>query len=226
MSLKNGKILVIAGIVFFIAAFILLGLDEYFSLEYFQTKKDELLRFKENNFILAASGFFLIYTITTSLSLPGAGILSLFAGAIFGLLWGTILVSFAATIGATIAFLLSRYLFRDFVQTRFSKYLEPINQGIEKEGGFYLFSIRLIFVFPFFIVNLLMGLTPIKLFTYVWVSQVGMLAATILFVNAGKQLSTITSAGDILSPTLIISFALLGIFPLIAKRLLEAYKKK
>lgn len=147
--------------------------------------------------------------------------MTLAAGAIFGLLAGTIIVSFASTIGATIAFLASRYLFRDLVQNRFQDKLRVINDGVEKDGAFYLFTLRLVPVFPFFVINLLMGLTPIRTATYAFVSQAGMLAATIVYVNAGTQLGKIEEAGDILSPALLASFVILGLFPLIAKKSID-----
>ena len=132
--------------------------------------------------------FFSLYVVVTALSLPGAAIMTLAAGALFGLVWGVVIVSFASTIGATLAFLVSRYLFRDTVQKRFAGRLKSINKGIEDEGAFYLFTLRLVPIFPFFLINILMGLTPIKTFTYYWVSQLGMFAATVVYVNAGTQL--------------------------------------
>ena len=152
--------------------------------------------------------------------------LTLAAGAIFGFLTGLILVSFASTIGATLAFLFSRFMFRDSVQNRFGNQLATINRGIEEEGAFYLFTLRLIPAVPFFVVNLLMGLTPIKTMVYALVSQLGMLPGTAVFVNAGSQLAKINSLGDILSPSLIGAFALLGIFPIVAKKALNVYKNK
>lgn len=167
--------------------------------------------------LLFAGSFFVIYVVATALSLPGAAILTLAAGALFGLVQGTILVSFASTLGATLAFLLSRYLFRDSVQEKFSARLKPINDGIARDGALYLFTLRLAPVFPFFLVNLLMGLTPIRVWTYAWVSQLGMFAGTVVYVNAGTQLAQLDTLKGILSPTMLLSFALLAIFPFIAK---------
>jgi len=152
--------------------------------------------------------------------------MTLAGGAIFGVIWGTTLVSFGSVLGATIAFLIARYLFHDYVQEHFGKYLQPINRGVEKEGNLYLFTIRLVPVFPFFIVNTLMALTPIKTINFALVSQIGMLIPTIIFVNAGTQLARIESPGDVLSPQLIISFVLLGIFPFVAKKTLAYVKQK
>ena len=160
------------------------------------------------------------------MSLPGAVILTLAAGAIFGLVTGIIIVSFASTLGATCSFLISRFLFRDSVQNKFGNHLETINNGVKEEGAFYLFTLRLIPAVPFFAVNLLMGLTPIKTVVYALVSQLGMLPGTAVFVNAGNQLSKIDSVGDILSPSLIAAFAMLGIFPIIAKKSIDLYKKR
>lgn len=184
------------------------------------------MTFAEENRALALSGFFLLYVAVAALSLPGASILTLAAGAIFGFLTGVILASFASTIGATLAFLFSRFMFRDGVQKKFSSYLQTINNGIEEEGMFYLFTLRLIPIVPFFVVNLLMGLTTIKTVAFALVSQVGMLPGTAVFVNAGNQLAQIDSLKDILSPSLLAAFALLGIFPIVAKKLIELYKKK
>lgn len=166
---------------------------------------------------LTGAFFVLFYIFVTMLSLPGAAVMTLAAGALFGLFWGTILVSFASSIGATLAFLASRYLFRDALQNRYGDRLKALNRGIAKDGAFYLFSLRLVPVFPFFLINILMGLTPIRTITFYWVSQVGMLAGTMVYVNAGTQLVKVDSLSDILSPGLLLSFILLGAFPLIAK---------
>ena len=175
---------------------------------------------------LVAMGFLLIYILVTALSLPGAAVMTLAAGALFGVLWGTVIVSFASSIGATLAFLVSRYLLKDTVQSRFGDRLKAINRGIERDGAFYLFTLRLVPVFPFFLINLLMGLTPIKAATFYWVSQVGMLAGTIVYVNAGTQLAQLESLSGILSPSLLFSFALLGIFPFIARKLVSLFQAK
>jgi uncharacterized membrane protein YdjX (TVP38/TMEM64 family) len=152
--------------------------------------------------------------------------MTLVGGGVFGLLIGTLVVSFASTIGATLAFLVSRFLLRDYVQHKFGERLRAINRGIEKEGAFYLFTLRLIPIFPFFVINLVMGLTPLKTWQFFFVSQIGMLAGTIVYVNAGSQLASIDTVSDILSPSLLLSFALLGLFPLIAKKLVELLKAR
>ena len=162
----------------------------------------------------------MLYVAVTGLSIPGAAIMSLVAGALFGLVLGTVIVSFASTIGATLAFLSSRYLLRDWVQSKFGERLRAIDEGLAKDGAFYLFTLRLIPVFPFFVINLLMGLTRIKTTTFFWVSQLGMLAATVVFVNAGTQISQIESTSGLLSPTLIGSFVALALFPWAAKALI------
>ncbi|MGM8887825.1 VTT domain-containing protein, partial [Psychrobacter sp. 1U2] len=176
--------------------------------------------------LLIIGGFFLLYVVVTALSLPGAAILTLAAGALFGLWQGLLVASFASSIGATLAFLTSRYLLRDTIKQRFPERLAAIDAGVEKEGGFYLFTLRLVPIFPFFLINLLMGVTAIKARTFYWVSQVGMLAGTFVFVNAGTQLAQIDSLSGILSFNLIVSFALLGFFPLIAKGILNMLKKR
>ena len=162
----------------------------------------------------------------TGLPLPGAAVMTLAGGAVFGLGWGLLLVSFASSIGATLAFLASRYLLRVAVQAKFGDRLQALDAGIEKEGGFYLFSLRLVPVFPFFVINLAMGLTPIRTWTFYWVSQLGMLAGTLAYVKAGTQLARIDSAAGILSPMLIASFAVLGILPLLAKKVVALIRAR
>jgi uncharacterized membrane protein YdjX (TVP38/TMEM64 family) len=163
------------------------------------------------------AGYFLVYVAITALSVPGAAIMTLAGGAIFGLWIGGLLASFASTIGATLAFLASRYVLRDAVQRYFGHQLAALNAGLAKDGAFYLFALRLVSLIPFFTVNLAMGLTPIKTGTFYWVSQVGMLAGTMVYVNAGAQLASIGSVADMLSPTLLGAFALIGVLPLVAR---------
>jgi uncharacterized membrane protein YdjX (TVP38/TMEM64 family) len=167
-----------------------------------------------------------IYIAVAALSLPGAAILTLAAGALFGNLAGLIMVSFASSIGATLAFLVSRFLLKDYVQKKFGDKLKAINEGVAKEGAFYLFTLRLVPVFPFFVINLAMGLTPIKTLAFYLVSQVGMLPGTFVYVNAGTQIGKLESLKGILSPELIFSFALLGIFPLVAKKIISMIKAR
>lgn len=200
-----------------VASYFLFDLGQYLTLDYAQSRLTELQAFRDDNFLLTAGIYFVVYVLVTALSIPGALIITLLGGAIFGLLWGTLLVSFASSIGATIAFLVSRTLLRDWVQRRFRKYLEPINRGVERDGSFYLFSIRMVPLFPFFAVNLLMGLTPIRTLTFYWVSQLGMLLGTLVFVNAGSQLSQLETLSGLLSGPVILSFVLLGLLPLIAR---------
>ena len=166
---------------------------------------------------MVLTAYFAAYVAITGLSLPGAAIMTLAGGAVFGLLWGTVLVSLASTLGATVAFIVSRYILREGIQRRYGDRLKAINAGIERDGAFYLFTLRLVPAFPFFIINLVMGLTPMRTLTFALVSQLGMLPGTIVFVNAGTQLARIDSLQGILSPALIGSFVLLGLFPFIAK---------
>lgn len=176
---------------------------------------------------LAAGIFFVLYVWVTGLSLPGAVIMTLAGGALFGLLQGTVIVSFASSLGALLAFLASRYVLRDAVHARFDgERLQAINEGIRHDGAFYLFTLRLIPVFPFFLINLLMGLTSIRASTFYWVSQAGMLAGTLVYVNAGTRLAEIDSLSGILSPSLLASFALLGLFPLLARKLVALIRKR
>lgn len=224
--MKNPKIWIAVAALALIAAFFYFDLGQYLSLDYLKQKHQTILDFYAENRLLTIVGFFALYVAMAALSLPGAAILTLAAGAIFGFLTGLVIVSFASTLGATIAFLISRFLFRDSVQSKFGEHLETINNGVKEEGAFYLFTLRLIPAVPFFVVNLLMGLTPIKTLVFALVSQIGMLPGTAVFVNAGNQLSKIDSVGDILSPSLIIAFALLGIFPIIAKKALDIYKTR
>lgn len=194
-----------------------LGVSEYLNFESLKTQKDLLFSYYTDHQILFLTVYFLVYVISVAVSIPGAVIFTLGAGAIFGVVLGTILVSFASTIGATISFLFSRYLFRDSIQEKFGSSMDSINKGLEKDGTFYLLSLRLIPAFPFFLINLLMGLSKISSIRFFWVSQIGMLPGTFVYVNAGTQLATLNSTKDILSPALLLSFVALGILPLIAK---------
>ena len=224
--MNKQKFLLLAVVALLVTAFFVLPVGEYLSLEALKAQQTALDAFYRSHPWQTALGFFLLYVIVTGLSLPGAAILTLAAGAIFGLLWGTVIVSFASTIGATIAFLVSRFLLRDVVQDRFGDKLKAINAGVEKDGKFYLFTLRLVPAFPFFVINLAMGLTPIRTWTYYWVSQVGMIPGTIVYVNAGTQLAAIETLAGILSPGLIASFTLLGLFPLIARKIVDAVKAR
>lgn len=227
MSGKNIKKIIIAIlIVAAIVIFNILDLGQYFSLSYIKQSQEKFERLYSEQSVLVIATYMIIYIFVTSLSLPGAAVMTLAGGALFGLITGTIVVSFASTIGASIACFVSRFILRDWVQGKFGDRLKSVNKGIEKEGAFYLFTMRLIPVIPFWLINLLMGLTKMPLRRFYWVSQVGMLAGTIVYVNAGKELAKIESLSGILSPSLIFSFILLGLFPLIAKKLLGWYKSR
>lgn len=191
---------------------------DYLSFEVIKEGQGQFVGYYEDNRALVLGGFFIGYVAVTALSLPGALIMTLAAGALFGVVVGTLLVSFASSIGATLAFLVARYLVGDSLQRKYAAQLATFNEQIEKEGAFYLFALRLIPVFPFFLINILMALTKIKASTFYWVSQLGMLVGTIVYVNAGTQIAKISSPGDIASPALIGSFVLLGIVPLVAKK--------
>lgn len=218
---KGFLLLVVLGLV---GAFFYFDLTQYLTLEYLQTQRDALIEWRRSEPLFATALFFVVYVLVTALSLPGATVMTLAVGAVFGLFWGLLLVSFASTIGATLAFVIARFLLRDSVQSRFGDRLKSINAGIEKDGAFYLFTLRLVPLFPFFVINLVMGLTPIKTWTFYWISQVGMLAGTIVYVNAGTQLAGLDSLSGILSPGLIGSFVLLGFFPLLAKKFVALVK--
>jgi pyruvate/2-oxoglutarate dehydrogenase complex dihydrolipoamide dehydrogenase (E3) component/uncharacterized membrane protein YdjX (TVP38/TMEM64 family) len=219
--MSKGKLAVLVVIAALIAAFFLLDLRQYLSIEFFQARRADIESYVQANPVQAIGAYFLIYVAVTGLSLPGAAILTLVGGAIFGLVEGVVIVSFASTLGATLAFLASRYLLRDWVQGKFGDKLKPINDGVAREGAFYLFALRLVPAFPFFVINLVMGLTPIKTLTFYWVSQLGMFAGTIVYVYAGTQLGQFK-----ISAGLIGAFILLGIFPLVAKKVLDALKAR
>jgi pyruvate/2-oxoglutarate dehydrogenase complex dihydrolipoamide dehydrogenase (E3) component/uncharacterized membrane protein YdjX (TVP38/TMEM64 family) len=224
--LSRARLFVLGVLFLAVAAFFIAGGQRYFSFEYVKAQQAAIDNWYALHPWQTALGFFLLYIAVTGLSLPGATLLTLVAGAIFGLLWGTLIVSFASSLGATLALLASRFALRDWVQSRFSRQLHGINRGMEKEGALYLFTLRLIPVVPFFVINLAMGLTPIRARTFYWVSQLGMLPATLVYVNAGTQLAAIDSPGGILSPGLLGALVLLGLFPLLAKKGLDLYKAR
>ena len=221
----NKRLILITLIAAAIAAYFWFDLGQYVSLDAFKAQQAQIVAAKDANPALYIGGFFLLYIAVTALSLPGAAIMSLVAGALFGLVTGSIIVSFASSIGATLAFLSSRFLLRDWVASKFGERMQAIDDGLARDGAFYLFTLRLIPLFPFFVVNLVMGLTRIKTPTFYWVSQIGMLPATIVFVNAGTQISQIESTAGLLSPMLIGSFVLLGCFPWIARGLVGMAQK-
>ena len=221
---NSKKTLVIAVLAVCMWAFFHFNLGQYLSFDYIKTQQAGFLNFYRTNTLLAVGAYSAIYIVSTALSLPGAALLTLLGGALFGLFMGTIVVSFASTIGATLAFLVSRLLLRDWVQDKFCRSLESINDGIKKDGAFYLFTLRLIPAVPFFVINLVMGLTPMKTVQFFFVSQIGMLAGTVVFVNAGTQFARIESLSGILSLEIIFSFILLGIFPLLARKLVNFFQ--
>ncbi|MFC5524749.1 FAD-dependent oxidoreductase [Rhodanobacter ginsengisoli] len=218
--------LVVVALLGAVLAFFALGLQHQFSLEALKARQHDLDAYRQAHPGLLAAGFFLVYVAFAALSLPAATLLTLAAGAVFGLLEGTVLVSFASSIGATLAFLASRFVLGEAVQKRFGKRLETINEGMRREGALYLFSLRLVPLFPFFVVNLVMGLTKLPVRTFYWVSQVGMLAATVVYVNAGTQLASLHSLSGIASPKVLGSFALLGVFPLLARWIVARVKAR
>jgi dihydrolipoamide dehydrogenase len=226
MWLRKGRIVLLAIIAMLVVAFFAFDLGQYLSLAFFKSQQAQIEAYYQAHPLYTALGAFCIYVAVTGLSLPGAAIMTLASGAIFGLLWGTVIVSFASTLGATLAFLIARFLFRETVQNKFAENLKTVNAGIRQDGAFYLFTLRLVPAFPFFAINLVMALTPIRTLTFLLVSQVGMLPGTIVYVNAGTQIAKIESLKGILSPELIISFTLLGIFPLIAKKFVEFVKAR
>ncbi|MEE9911556.1 MAG: TVP38/TMEM64 family protein [Deltaproteobacteria bacterium] len=226
MSSRLKKIVLFVVLACLVAAFFLLDLNRYFTLDYIKQSRDSFAAFYAQNRILTIAVYMLLYIAVTALSLPGATVMTLIGGALFGFATGLVAVSFASTIGAALACFVSRYLLRSWVEQKFGDKLAAIHAGLEKEGAFYLFTLRLIPLFPFFVINLLMGLTRMKLWTFYWVSQIGMLAGTAVYVNAGKELGKIESLSGILSPTLIISFVILGLFPLAVKRIMNRYKRR
>jgi uncharacterized membrane protein YdjX (TVP38/TMEM64 family) len=205
-----------------VIAFFYFDLPHYFTLDSLKARQYTLLAYRDQHFFQTIFLYALLYIGVTALSLPGAALLTLAGGGLFGLWWGTFIVSIASTIGATLAFLSARFLFRDVVYHKFGHYFKTFEEGLKREGAYYLFSLRLVPIIPFFGINLAMGLTTMKSSTFFWVSQIGMLPGTLLYVNAGTQLATIHSLSGILSPLVLGSLVLLGVFPLIVKKLIDA----
>lgn len=220
------SLLIIAALAALVAAYFFFGLGDYLTVEGIKQVAGDVGAYYERNPAQVIAGFFLVYVAVAAASLPGAAVMTLAAGALFGVLVGTIIVSFASTLGATLAFLASRYVLRDGIEARFGERLRTVNQGLERDGAFYLFTIRMIPLFPFFVVNLVMGLTRIGTWTFAWVSQIGMLLGTIVYVNAGTQLARIDSLSGIASPAVLASFALLGIAPWFAKAIIGWIKRR
>jgi len=220
------RILVVSVIICLIASYFIFDFDQYFSLEYIKASREQFQALYAEHTFTVIAVYFGVYVAATALALPAAAVLTLAGGALFGVMAGTVIVSFASSIGAAVAFIVARYLLRDWVQGRFGDKLQKINEGVERDGAFYLFTLRLIPIFPFFAINTVVALTPMRLVTYYWVSQVGMFPATLVYVNAGKELGRIDSFSGLLSPSLIISFAILGIFPLVMKKALGWYQAR
>ena len=220
------KILVALFLVLMIILFVVFDLDRFLTLSYIKASRENFQQLAATHPLAVISSYMMVYILVTTLSLPGAAVLTLLGGALFGFWIGTLAVSFASTIGATLACFVSRFLLRDWVQKKLGDRIITVNEGIEREGPFYLFTLRLIPVFPFWAINLVMGLTRMPLRTFYWVSQLGMLAGTAAYVNAGKELGKIDSLSSILSPSLIFSFVLLGILPLTAKKAVQLYKNR
>ena len=220
------KIIILLLVALGAIAFFAFDLGRYFSLDFIKQSQGQLTEIYAEQPLKISLAYLLIYVAITALSLPGAAIMTLAGGAVFGLFWGTVLVSLASTMGATLAMLVARYILRDSIEARFGRRLAEVNKGIAREGAFYLFTLRLIPAIPFFALNLLMGLTRMKTLTFFWVSQVGMLAGTVVYVYAGTEIAKIDSLRSILSPGLLGAFVVLGLFPLVAKRIVEALKRR
>lgn len=221
---QNTRIILLIALAGLLIVYFAFDLGQYFDFEYLKQKKSLLNDYKSAFPLRTVTIYFCIFVIVTSLSLPGAGIMVIAGGAIFGILWGTILSSFASVTGGTIAFLIIRYLFKDIVQNRFAHSLTLVNKGIEQDGAYYLFMLRLVPVFPYFIINILMGLTSIPVLSFYTATQLGMLAGIIVLANAGTQIAKINGPEDIFSPGLILSLILLGVFPLLMKKIILAVK--
>ena len=220
------KLVIAIAIVACIGLFFILPAHDYLSLEYLQEQRRTLIDLYLAHPVLFITTYVTVYVVLTALSIPSATLLTLIGGAVFGLTTGTIVILLASTLGAVGAFILARYVLRDYVQSKFSHQLQQVNQGIEKEGAFYLFGLRVAPVVPYFVVNFVMALTPIRIWTYYWVTQLGMLPGTILYVNSGKEIGQLQSLSGILSWSLILSLVALGLFPLVAKKFIELIRKK
>lgn len=220
------KIIIAVLIITAIAAFFVFDLAKFLNLEFLKTSKESFATYYSAHRWQTPFAYAGLYILVTSLSLPGAAILTLAAGALFGFTIGIVLTSISSTIGATLAFLLARYLLQDYIQAKYAKNLQTINQGIAVEGSFYLFALRLVPLFPFFLINLVMGITKMRTIRYLLVSWLGMLPGTIAYIFAGTELGKITSIKGILSPKLLLAFTILGLFPLIAKKLVTLIRKK
>lgn len=222
--MRKMALILLAAVV--VALFFGMGFDRHLTLESLKESQEQFATMRAQAPWITALAAFMIYIGVVALSLPGATVMSLAIGALFGFWTGTLMVSFASTIGATLAFLASRYLLRDMVQQRFGGRLKGVNEGMAREGAFYLFMLRLVPAFPFFLINLLMGLTHIRATTFYWVSQAAMLPGTLVYVNAGTQLASVDSMAGIFAPEVLLSFILLGAFPLAAKRIGRVFRQR
>ena len=224
--LKNPRVWLGLAVALLIAAFFIFDLGRWLNFETLQQGRADLLAWVDASPVQASVYYFVAYLVMAALSLPGAAIMTLAGGAMFGLTWGFLLVSFASALGATAAMMIARRLAGEWVQSRYAVQLQSINMGLEADGGFYLFSLRMVPLFPFFVVNLVMGLTRMQAWPFYWISQLGMVPGTLVYVFAGTQLGQIESAGDILSPGLIAAFTVLGLFPLAARKLLQFLRSR
>ncbi len=220
------KIVIVVVLVGLVAVFKFLNLDQYLTLTYIKESQERFAHLYAQHQLLVIGAYMAMYILVTTLSLPGAAVMTLAGGALFGFIVGTVVISFASTIGATLACFVARFLLQEWVQKKVGGRISKFNEGIQKEGAFYLFTLRLIPIFPFWLINLAMGLTKMHLWTFYWISQVGMLPGTMVYVNAGKELAKIDSLAGILSPTLILSFVLLGLFPITVKKIMALYRLK
>ena len=225
MSKKFFKILIVLIFISSFLSILTFDLDQFLSLENIKNTQNQLQSLINESYYFYYTVFFIIYIIVTTFALPFAAIKTILAGALFGLIPGVLLTSFASSIGSTLCFLMSRFVLRNYVENKYRKYVEKVNSGISKDGVFYLFFLRLSPIFPFFIINLIFGLTKMKAITFYIISQIGMLIGTVVFVNAGVQLAKINSIDDILSFEIIISFMLIGLVPFIIKKIIERLKK-
>ncbi|WP_263772208.1 TVP38/TMEM64 family protein [Propionivibrio soli] len=223
VAFRSLAVILLVGLVL---AWVILFLGSPVDFADVKSRQADLVAWVNQHPLSAPVTFFVAYTVFSALSIPGGAVMTLLGGALFGVGWGVLLISFASTLGATIAFLASRHGLRRLFEHRFALRLRGINAGIEKDGAFYLFSLRLVPVFPFFLVNVLLGLTRMRLRTYYWVSQLGMLPGTIIYANAGERLAELASPSDILSPATLASLALIGLLPLLLHKGLAVVRKR
>ncbi len=226
MNKIMSRILLLGLLIAAFASFFIFDLGQYATLDYIKQQQADWQSYYQQHKLFVLLLFGSVYIVVTALSLPIATILTLLGGALFGLSFGLLVISFASTMGATLAFLMARFLLRDYIQKNYREPLAKINAGIAQEGAFYLFALRMVPAFPFFMINIIMGLMPIKAWTFFWVSQLGMLPGTAVYVYAGTQLGQIESLSGIASWPLLLAFALLGIFPLLARQLVKLIRER